>query len=235
MKIIYLDQNQWIKLAKDWYGVDSNPEIYNLILKIKEKVKSGEIRIVLSQINIDEARNRREDKSREELISFMLDISQGYTISPYADHIRKLELEACFGKRVGMNVRDIKKILFMKGLVGFFGKIASIKGDFSEEIKNKMLLELESPESMRKVLFAVGSRDPNPNNEFYTQLAERLEKIRKIERAGGNNDMVEMKILFRFVSVFIIPELAEFTLKYTPVPLSLSASVRILPRTKSRS
>lgn len=209
MKIIYLDQNQWVKLARAWYRQEAT---YDLILKIKEKIKSGDLKIVLSFVNVQEALKQRNEKRRKELINFMLDLSQGYTISPYREWIKNIEIRNAFARKV--NIPEVENYVFGRGFSGLFGAKETIQGDIPEKVKKEMLEKADSLDSMRLVLTTPETAARHYSLEPDKDLLDKIENARKSERSiHPNSEVVNKYVMARFMVDFIIPELIKFTLE----------------------
>jgi len=72
MKHIYLDLNKWVLLARGWYS--GKGDIYDLVCDLKEKIKSEEIMIVSSLINLNEALKKMDKRIDSEKISKVLNL-----------------------------------------------------------------------------------------------------------------------------------------------------------------
>ena len=108
MKYIYLDTNKWILFACAWY--EGKGEIYDLVRELKKKIENKEITIVVSLINLEETLKKMNEESRNRLLEFIFELSQGNTISPFREWIIDDEVENLFLEKQG------KKTLFLKFL-----------------------------------------------------------------------------------------------------------------------
>ena len=213
MKYVYLDQNKWILLAKEWYL--GKGELHDLVVKIKEKIKLGEMRIVLSLVNVHEALKQHDKKRRNELLDFMIDLSNGYTISPYSNEINEFEVHNALARKVGLRECSLQNMVFGRGLPGIMGKIPSIRGNLSEEIKKNCIEKVYSIKSMGDLL-----KNEDLRRKFYlqskpdTELLKKLEEARRNERSNPDKELTNKRVMVRFMLDFILEPLAKFATKY---------------------
>lgn len=213
MKYIYLDQNKWILLARGWYS--GKGELYDLVVKLKEKIQLGEVRILLSLLNINETIKQHNKMKRDNLIDFMIELSGGYTIAPYSKEINNIEIHNALAKKVGIKEASLQNMIYGRGLPGLLGKVPNIKGDISGETKKKMIEFVYSIENMRKIL-----KDNTLQTRFYLRskddvdLLKKLEEARRNERNKSDKELAKKIVLVRFILDFIIEPLAKFATEY---------------------
>lgn len=93
-KIIYLDQNKWIQLARYYTKRDTvDDEIGKILELVLKKSLDGEWIFPLSFIHYNETRTRKQKEQRLELAKFMGIISRNWGIFPYGTY-KKEELES---------------------------------------------------------------------------------------------------------------------------------------------
>lgn len=212
MKYIYLDQNKWILLAKGWYK--GKGEIYDLVSTLKKKVGDGEIMIVVSLINLKETLKRMDEGSRNKLLEFIFDLSQGNTISPFREWIIDNEVENLFLEKLGKKI-DIKSKVMRKGVSGIIGMEGSIQGDIPEEVKTKMMEKVNSLETFKLIFSSKGAIDRARDYASHLKReVKRLEDIRKRERANKNKKRQFEGILKSYFRDFIIQRITRFFFKY---------------------
>ena len=120
MKIVYLDQNKWIELARGYYGKTSCNNIQNILKFIQNALKEQAIVLPLSEIHYMETARIYHPSRRERLGSFMYEFSKGYTIAFYTK-ILIHELESALSKRFQkITLRPFN--LISKGVLHAFGE-----------------------------------------------------------------------------------------------------------------
>lgn len=103
MKIIYLDQNHWIELARAAYGRSSRPDTSSIVESLCQARRSGHACFPLSYGHYIEMRKVRNADRRTRLAAWMLELSDGRTVAPSSVMIRheiEMALERCFPDRV---------------------------------------------------------------------------------------------------------------------------------------
>ncbi|MFC2145480.1 hypothetical protein ACFLQQ_04030 [Actinomycetota bacterium] len=122
MKIVYLDQNKWIELARSYYGKTSGSgtDIKNILKFIQDSLEKQTIILPLSTIHYMETARISDPNRRESLGSFMYEFSGGYTIAFYSE-ILIHELECALSKRF-QQVSKRPFNLISKGALHAFGE-----------------------------------------------------------------------------------------------------------------
>ncbi len=111
MKIIYLDQNKWIDLAKAINKPKEYPKYQKVANLILEKVKKGDWVFPISSMHVSETTLREEPKSREKLVNTMVEISNAYSIKSFNDVQKDELLNAFFKILAPEKVKSIEAIL----------------------------------------------------------------------------------------------------------------------------
>jgi len=104
MKVIYLDQNHWIELARTAYGRASRPETPMVLEALRQARASGRTCFPLSFGHYIETRKRGNADQRLRLAKFMLELSGGITVAPpdvVFRHEIDMALGRCFPGRAG--------------------------------------------------------------------------------------------------------------------------------------
>jgi hypothetical protein len=212
MKYICLDLNKWVLLSKGWY--EGKGEVYDLVCNLKKKIKCKEVTVVVSMINLEETLKKRNKEKRKRLLDFVLEISQGNTISPFREWILDDEVENLFLERLNKKI-DIKSKVIRKGLSGMIGMEASIQGDFSEEIKSKMKEKVNSLETFKLIISQPKLAERARENDLYfKQQVDKFESIRKKERENKNKEKQFEGILSSYLGNFIRERIIQFFIKY---------------------
>ena len=212
MKYLYLDQNKWILLAQGWYK--GRGEIYDLVSILKKKIEDGEIMIVVSLINLKETLKRMNEGSRSRLLEFIFGLSQGNTIAPFREWVIDNEVENLFLEKLNKRI-DIKSKVISKGLSGMIGMEASVQGNFSEEVKTKMMEKVNSLETFKLIISSQKSIDRAREDASYLkQQVNGLEDVRKRERANKDKKRQFEGILKSYFRDFIMQRITRFFFKY---------------------
>jgi hypothetical protein len=79
---VYLDQKDWINLARAYYDRPDGKRYKGVLQKILETVENKKAIYPLSFTHVIETNKRRDLESRKRLASFMAEVSRGNTIAP---------------------------------------------------------------------------------------------------------------------------------------------------------
>jgi hypothetical protein len=90
-KIVYLDQNKWIDLARAVKDPDGHPVHYSVLEKLAETAKAGRLIIPLTQTNIYETHKISDPGRRHDLAFTQVILSQGRV---FRGRHKRLEVEA---------------------------------------------------------------------------------------------------------------------------------------------
>ena len=214
-KIIYFDQNIWIKLARVYYGETIDNSISNTCTNLINLSEQEKIIIPLSAAHMIETSHRRDQESRERLAKFMCLLSRTYTIMPYYC-IRYTELKNAIMKRYNNSTINVKNMVIGKGISHMLGSKPSVQGaitnnskitltkEYISNIKN----ELDIPESLIDSLSQLVGKEitigeftdeiMNSNESFYLFLKgpRKSKKINKIEQKSID-DLEKIRILYK--------------------------------------
>ena len=137
-RIVYLDQNKWIDIARAFYGREDGKKYQPVLQKLQEKVNSGEIIVPISAVHIIEtARNGDKDR-RERLANFIADLSKSYGILPYTS-VREEEIENAILLKLGQATKhNIQEIAINRGVAHVLG-MELPKNVFSDDYKNFLI------------------------------------------------------------------------------------------------
>ena len=189
---IYLDQKDWILLAKVWKNKENNPKIKKLLHKLHLLSYMGQIRIPISINHIFETSNRKDDKSRNELIDLMIILSKGYTIIPYTTIIPH-EIKNVIYIRLGINdkVFPVKKVVFSRGIGNILGAKPTIQSVTEEDEYDKKTLEsmMCAPEVLR-FGFSIKNTKVNLDRSADKALIDKIETNReRFEKQFKDKDL----------------------------------------------
>lgn len=119
MKIAYLDQNQWIQLARIHHGRLTDPALVAALTAVNTAVSEGRLGLPLSAIHYMETARVTQPGRRARLGTVMWELSRDLTIASYRS-ILTFELETALRKRFPhIKVRPFQ--LISQGVAHAFG------------------------------------------------------------------------------------------------------------------
>lgn len=183
-KILYLDQNFWIYLARVHYGKDSNIILSQILNKLYDAVSTGKLIVPINLTNIIEAQKIKNLKRREKLARFMISLSKGFSFIPYP-YIEYKEVENVVLERLGLPLHNIREIAIGKGLLymisdgtpNFLLEFHSSPIDLINETKgllDKLILKNQSIKEEFMIDFIMNPRRDHDSSS----LIDKLEDIR---------------------------------------------------------
>lgn len=123
IKIVYLDQNAWIDLAKIKYSPNANQEPLKAVFKAS---KEGTAIFPFSLIHLSELNNIYKKRWRSELISLILELSNYHTFTPYWDKLRELEIKNLVLRELNLPLINVRDYLVDKGFSQLMGATPTI-------------------------------------------------------------------------------------------------------------
>jgi len=120
MKIVYLDQNKWINIARIYYGRDSSPDSQRALSHIRDKIEQGVAIFPLSSVHYIETAKNNNHEQRRRLGTVMWELSGGYTMAS-SYHLICYELETALAQRF-QNISPRALNLISTGYAHTFGK-----------------------------------------------------------------------------------------------------------------
>lgn len=211
-KVIYLDQKDWIDIARIYYGEPSEQE-RKLVEKILEASEKRQVVFPLSISHLDETMRISNTKRKNRLASLMMKISKGYSFQPYVDPIIGAEVQNIVLKKLGLPTLNIRNYVLKRGISHLLGVTPELvprneakSSELPEDIKKKLLDLLESPETLE---FALKQKKPKSIDQMNLELVERMEKIRKELSSIKDNDLRQRIFLARNMVEIVAPKLAK--------------------------
>jgi len=120
-KIIYLDQNKWIDIARAFYGREDGEKYLPILQTLQDKVNSGDIIVPISAVHIIETARNENKERRERLANFIADLSKSYGILPYIS-VRQQEIENAILIKLGQaSKHNIAEIAINRGVAHMLG------------------------------------------------------------------------------------------------------------------
>lgn len=186
-KIIYLDQNKWIDIARAFYG-KSEGDKYKTVLKLlQEKVLSGEIILPISTIHIIETSRKADKESRQRLSEFIAPMTKSFGILPNF-MIRDQEVENAIMQKIGKDpINNISEIVIKKGIYQMLGlefekdSIIEIFNQFTlnNEISDKVIAKIMIDLIDRELLDEIREEDEKAAKEYEIKRKQNQESLSK--------------------------------------------------------
>lgn len=227
-KIIYLDQNMWILLAREYYGIESDSIIKKVLCKLENNVKSGNIILPLSFHHIDETIKRGNVRSRMQLANLMIDLSRNIFIAPHMTVI-EAEIRNAILRRIGRNPIDLKNLAFGKGVhysLGVEAKLYRKPGttgpNLGDQKKKEIMEYVNSPDEFLRIISDQSFRKVIGSiHKQYDEAIEKMEKNRiKAQSIKDNNFRYRVAIvnfLLEYIGPILYAILKEENLTFTKI------------------
>ena len=211
-KIIYLDQNGWINLAKIYYGHPTISE-KNLLTKILDASQKETAIFPISMVHLDETCSISKRKWRQQLSALMALVSKGYTLTPYWNKMLDIEIQNLVLKTLGLPQTNIRKLWLGKGICHLMGQQPSLTSkeqidpEVLKKIENDLLEKLNEPKSL-EFLLSKKFRDKSLERDEINAQKE-LEQIRNNLKNIKNNDLRQKYFLAQNFMSIISPRLIK--------------------------
>jgi hypothetical protein len=220
-KIIYLDQNGWIDLAKIYYGNPTESE-KNLLNKIINASEKDTTIFPISMIHLNETCSISKPRWRQQLSSLMASISKCYTLTPYWNRILDIEIQNLVLKTLGLPQINIRKIWLGKGIPHLIGETPSVVSDkkidpkIIEKLEKDLLEKLEDPKTLEFLLASKFSSKSIERDERNT--IKEFEKIRSNLYKIKDNNRRFNYFLAHNITATIAPRLVKTLINFNLPP-----------------
>ena len=212
-KVVYLDQNAWIDLAK------SSTETIDFLTKLSE---SGSVIFPLSIVHLEETSKDRNLTRKKERASLMIRISKGYCFSPYVDRIIRKEVRLEILRRLGLTLpnNDLRNYVLKKGICHMIGvkpsvvkrKGANVPDQPPNDVKKKMLDFLDTPEAILIAFLAPYKCDIKVR-QMREEAVRKMEQNRgaflKIRDKSNRQEAVFREFIIDFIGQIVARVMAE--------------------------
>lgn len=227
-KVVYLDQKDWIFLARGYYD-DSfriNSEICDLVLEASREKAI----FPLSITHLDETLRRLDTRSRTRLATFMIKASKGYTILPGAI-IMESEVRQAALKKLGLPTINLRKFAIGRGvshMLGAKGKLVrkeeAVGADLPEAIKKKILDYVDSPQALLRFMSNQQLAEKIQHiKQNHATMVEKMEETRRRNIEIRDKDLRYRVCIARFLVDEIGPLLGHLMIELN---LSMKAIIR---------
>ena len=178
-RILYLDQNKWIEIARAIKDPDSHQEIYSVLELLVQATNKGELLIPLSGANIYETHKVNDPLRRGHLAWVQASLSQG-TVFRGRDAILRAQIAKFLSRILG--------VPFPKPAVNWF--ISENPFEFAGESLEKTLGRPILPEAIR----AIKENPAAALHSFLTDIPDENRRV-AVERwtAASDELLVQMK------------------------------------------
>lgn len=158
-KLLALDCNQWVALARAHFGRSPNANASAALAAVVDAVTNGRLLIAIHFINAIEAMQRSNPDSRARLVHFMVGISGNWFVRP-ASELAEMELrEAVLRSYPGAagTPSPVRSSLLTYGVPGMFGPPTPAMSEVFAEVGAQGLGEMlhrfnQSPEASVELL-----------------------------------------------------------------------------------
>jgi hypothetical protein len=223
-RIVYLDQNAWIELAKLYYGHPSDID-KKLLQTILESSNSGTAVFPISLIHLSELTNTAKTRWRKELLSLMLEISKYYTLTPYWNKLRELEIKNLILRELDLPPINVRSYFVRKGFSHLMGatptiKSKSINPEILIELNQKLQMALNDPE----IFLNLAHKVYKDNKREHVATVQEFELIRERLSRFKDNQYRRKVFLWQNIVATILPKLNSFLAEMN-LPLNLAEKI----------
>ncbi len=154
-KLLYLDQNKWIDLARAHYGRPDGEPFMDALKAVRAATESGRLIAPFSMVNAVEAMIPRDAGRRERLARFMADLSGGRTVLPFPTVFRWEIRNAVHGLFGRPSPLPIRPLVVGAGLPHAIGQSVGFPG-LDADTLSAARARLGSPAMTARLLIGVG-------------------------------------------------------------------------------
>lgn len=181
---VFLDQNHWIYLAKDYWGKPDQPRHTGVAKRLLRTIESGRVRLPLNTIHLIECLKKSDEDARKRLAEVFEVYSRGWFCAAPSD-ILPLELRRAVQQVYGRVDRDILPVF---GLGFMFGVGVGGRTMLRQSVSDlDAMAELSAmPGMLFDLLTSENERNRHHQNEEITKIGERdaaaAENLRAVRR-----------------------------------------------------
>lgn len=222
-KLLYLDQNVWIKLARVHYGKEKDEDIERLVEKIARLVDSGKLIVPINLTNAHETQKLKDEKRRKRLAQFIISISRGYCFIPYV-YLMDVEILNIIHRKLKKPEINIRKRAVGIGIFYLIatGRPPEIKGPLLTNSQRKIIknaIEKEFATPIKVLNFMLGNL--NQTEHDFNSTIQQIETLRKEYFKHLDKPFRNKLRIARYLSSMIAPRVAEKCIEYNLHPLEV--------------
>ncbi len=218
-KLLYLDQNIWIKLGRIHYGIDSDSELEEVLNLIQDLIKKKKLIVPLSHSNFIETTKRQDKVSRERLAKFMIFLSNGYSFSPYV-FLTSIEVENLIRRRIGEKEINMYEYALGVGLPFLVGEEPTprittdkIPKAEKEKLEKYMKDKLYTKEIVEYMILNY-TADLKKDKDIFDDMISGIESEKDKEMKIKDKTLRKRFRIARYLIQMFTPKLAEKCMKY---------------------
>jgi hypothetical protein len=171
---IYLDQNQWISLARAFHGRGTDSDLDQVVDLAAAAVDSGRARFPISRLHLLEATKKTDDAQRNRLVDAFIHFSRGWILRP-AEALHVEELLLWFQGKTPRAATAVGR-----GLMAAYSSYEAAARHFGMPAEEIAAIDrfVDSPEVWRRVLssstFRKGAAYVHASGQNYAQTVESV-------------------------------------------------------------
>lgn len=203
LKRVYLDQRDWIRLARQSYGLTDDDAIAGVLALIREASEAGHASFPLSAVHYMETYHQRDPGRRRRLGTFMAEISRFHTIASAPDLLQaEVQASICSIASVATTRQPVP---FGLGARHAFGDSAPSSYFGDPDLEKRAVAQLGADKVFehfeRALLIGPDEQLPAdgialPTREFsQRQLEFERETARQLVEQGHNSDRAHRLVL----------------------------------------
>ena len=208
-KVVYLDQNCWIDLARLCYHRQTERES-ELVDKIFEASEKYKVIFPLSISHLEETMKISSARRKNELVPLMIRLSRGYSFQPSVSINIRAEIQNIVLRKLGLPQINVRNLILKQGISNLIGggkpTLVSREGsELPEGIQRELLDLLESPKVLEfsfKLKLPKSLLNMNESIEVFEKNRQLLAKIK-------DKNMRHRAFLAWNMRAIIVPELAK--------------------------
>jgi hypothetical protein len=171
-KLLRLDQNKWIDLARAHYGRPSGEAFHDALAAVRRAVNANKLIVPFSLVTITEIQGDHHPDRRERLIRFMIDLSRNRTVLPFLP-IRSWEVRSAVYALFGRPEPGcIRPSIVRQGVANALGLRTTISG-VPPEFEPVLLQIMHAPETAVELLLSLADKDAEPDTMRAEETANR--------------------------------------------------------------
>jgi hypothetical protein len=194
-KVLCLDMNQWVYLARAHHGVKDGERFADALAAVREAIASGRLVVPILRANLDEANEHPDPAVRHRLAEFMVELSQNHSMVSNMV-VRRRELQVAVANLfLDADETFPREILVRWGMFAAIGREpTSADGDDMVQLVVEAMHEPEL--SMRTLIDGSDRQTIGILRQQDQAAAARLDAIREITLLGPERPELEFEKLF---------------------------------------
>ncbi len=222
-KLLYLDQNHMINLAKIHYGIQKDNKVSELLNTIRNLVQSGKLKVATNFTNSVETSKVMNPDRRQRYTEFMLSITKCITFPPYV-YIFEPEILNYVLRCRGKKEFNLRESIVTVGLL--LGQPTIISDTIDKETLKKMnklsQLIVSTPQMIEFSFNKYREIDPKTKSEYVNEIKAIQENVFKIK----DKKLRKMAQNLHYLKTYFLPKFIEILIKNKINPLKNIPNLR---------